>query len=177
MLTYWISIGEHTSFSGVEVRIAPRQSRIESNVSIAWKIVFASCWRDFGSRFNSILENLARHRDLVDREALSIDIAEARVSRRLAEDELDKSEKAREILMLQNALAWLAADDVDQENHLVQLSARRQHDTCEWVLGLTKVICWMNGGPDQSVLWLRGIPGSGTCAVPYSSLIKDRLSP
>lgn len=129
---------------------------------VAWKIVFASCWRDFSYRFDSILDNLAKHRDLVDREAQSIDIAEARASRRLAEDELDKAERDRGTLMLQNALAWLAADEIDQENNLDQLSARRQHGTCEWVLRLTKMISWMNGGPDQSVLWLRGIPGSGT---------------
>ena len=139
-------------------------------MSVAWKIVFASSWRDFSYRFNSILENLARHRDLVDREALSIDIAEARVSRQLAENELDKAERARESLMLQNALAWLAADDIDQENHLACLSARRQHGTCEWALRLTKLICWMNGGPDQHILWLRGIPASGKCTKTHTYL-------
>lgn len=98
---------------------------------------------------------------MVDREAQSIDIAEARVSRRLAEDELDKAERDRRTLVLQNALAWLAADDTDQENHLAHLSAQRQHGTCEWISRLTRMISWMHGGPDQSVVWLRGIPGSG----------------
>lgn len=57
---------------------------------IAWKLVFDSLWKSFQPRFHGILENMRKHRDLVDREAAAIDIVEAKKWRSERLDELTR---------------------------------------------------------------------------------------
>jgi hypothetical protein len=120
-----------------------------------------SLWTDFASRFNGILERLARHRDLVDREASSIDIAEARTWRIQAQEDIEKREKQRCGCQLQDTITWLAVDDRLQEDELYRLTERRQEGTCSWVLKNPRLAAWIDEKDDESVLWLKGIPGAG----------------
>ena len=50
-------------------------------------------WKDFGARFASILQSLAKHRDLVDREAASIELLEARAWRIQFEEKIALGEQ------------------------------------------------------------------------------------
>ena len=61
----------------------------------AWHILFASLWKSFEGRFSGILSNLSRHKDMLIKEAVAIDIVEARKWRARASEELEKQEKAR----------------------------------------------------------------------------------
>ena len=58
---------------------SPKDTRADTHQ--AWHIFFDSMWKDFGARFASILQSLAKHRDLVDKEATSIELLEARTWR------------------------------------------------------------------------------------------------
>ncbi|KAL9116701.1 MAG: hypothetical protein Q9187_006774, partial [Circinaria calcarea] len=138
----------------------------------AWHIVFDSLWKDFGTRFNGILDSLARHRDLVDKEALSIEIAEARSWRIQAQQNLEHREKERQLSQLQNSIAWLAVEDRILEDDLHRLSQRRQPGTCDWVLGSSKLIAWVADDYEEPILWLRGIPGAGMASVRHLPSMK-----
>lgn len=128
---------------------------------IAWHIVFDSLWKDFGTRFNGILDSLARHRDLVDKEAMSIEILDARSLRIQEQHRLEQREKDRRVSQLQDSIAWLAVEDRILEDDLYRLSQRRQPGTCDWVLGISKLISWVADDDEEPILWLKGIPGAG----------------
>ena len=138
--------------------------------------MFESLWRTFNSRFESILSNLRRHRDLVDREAAAIDIAQAKEWRaefrqwrtKLAEQD-DKSENDRRKTQLREAVAWFGARD-GQEDEFNRLS-----DTCiskHWALEHPKVLSWLDQNRCNGILWLNGKPGAGkpSVAIVYAVL-------
>lgn len=98
----------------------------------------------------------------MDKEAVSIDIVEARTWRMQVQEILERREKEREASQLQDAITWLAVDDCAQEDELDRLSYRRQPGTCDWVLDALKVKSWMEDDTSNPVLWLKGIPGAGS---------------
>jgi hypothetical protein len=112
-------------------------------------------------RFLGILENLERHRDLVDKEASAIAIIEAKKWRAQQQDNLERLEGERRDRQLQDCVSWLAIDDRSQEDALEKLSQRRQAGTCEWVLKSSQLRTWVENQNADPVLWLKGIPGAG----------------
>ncbi|KAH7343012.1 hypothetical protein BKA65DRAFT_587311 [Rhexocercosporidium sp. MPI-PUGE-AT-0058] len=127
----------------------------------AWHIFFDSLWKDFGARFLGILENLERHRDLVDREASTIAIIEAKKWRAKQQDNLEQLEDERRDRQLQDCISWLAIDDRSQEDALEKLSDLRQEGTCDWILESSQLRTWVEDRNAEPVLWLKGIPGAG----------------
>ncbi|KAI9855169.1 MAG: hypothetical protein M1813_000528 [Trichoglossum hirsutum] len=127
----------------------------------AWKIIFDSLWKSFGHRFDGILADLTRHKDLVDREALSIGLVEAQAARKKALEGLNKEEKKRRATELREVLTWLAVDRQDWEDDLDRIAAKRQPGTCDWFINHSKVRSWVSGEATKPILWLTGIPGSG----------------
>lgn len=119
-------------------------------------------WKNFESRFTQILESLARHRELVDREAVSIDIAEARSWRVRSEEDIERREKQRKEQQLHYAIGWLDIDDLLQEEEVDRLSSQRQDRTCEWAMKNPEVKAWIEGSHKENLIWLNGIPGAGT---------------
>ncbi|MDI1484917.1 MAG: hypothetical protein OHK93_000051 [Ramalina farinacea] len=136
---------------------------------VAWTIIFESLWRTFKSRFDTILESLMRHRDLIDREAAAIDITQGkewraqqmrdiRQWRAERAEYIDKLEKDLLATQLREAVAWLGARD-DQDNEFSRVS-----DACSskhWALEDPKLLSWLDQSRYNSVLWLNGKPGAG----------------
>ena len=131
-----------------------------------------SLWKDFQSRFASIIESLKKQRDFVDAEAASINIVESAESRtRLQFDieqrqkastkALERNEKIARIAMLQSSMEWLAADDMLQETEYERMSRRRHDGTCEWINRLPQMRNWLRDDTRNSLLWLSGKPGAG----------------
>lgn len=128
-------------------------------------------WKDFAHRFDGILVRLARHKDLVDREASSIDIAEARAWRLRTEEDTEKCEKQRRNCQLQDSITWLAIEDTHQEDKLYRLAQRWHNGTCKWVQGNSRMIAWLSESDDEPVLWIKGIPGAGMSECNLDSLV------
>lgn len=124
-----------------------------------WKNFFHSSWGSFDIRFKTILSSLDKHSDWLDRETNSISIVEAKEWRRKEQEDTMKREQDRSEGQFRDALAWLAIDD--QEEELDRLISRCQPGTCEWLYENSKIISWCGDGPDELLLWLKGIPGSG----------------
>ncbi|KAL9612221.1 MAG: hypothetical protein Q9167_003170 [Letrouitia subvulpina] len=81
ILTYLNSIGAHTGISEGAVQAPFPMVELFIDGHTAWKILFDSLWRTFDSRFRVILESMAKHRDLIDQEASTTDIVQARAFR------------------------------------------------------------------------------------------------
>lgn len=112
-------------------------------------------------RFFGLLENLERHRDLVDKEASAVAIIEAKKWRAQQQDNLDRLEGERRDRQLQDCVSWLAIDDRSQEDVLEKLSQRRHAGTCEWILKSPQLRIWVENQDAEPILWLVGIPGAG----------------
>jgi hypothetical protein len=129
-------------------------------IDLAWHIFFESLWKNFDARFDSILQSLKMSRDLVDQEALAIDIVEARASRHRVEADVQEREKRARITQLQGAIAWLAVEGL-QEDDLDQLLQNLCASTADWITSNQKVKSWIFDDEGEPILWLKGIPGGG----------------
>lgn len=138
----------------------------------AWKMVFDSLWKTFNLRFQGILESLRKHRDLIDQEANSVDIAEAKAWRRQqlglintwrAEraEETDRLERDRQTSATRAAMTWIGAGE-EQEDQFAKVLRASNDDHRHWALEEAKFMSWLAEGKDLStVLWLNGKPGAG----------------
>ena len=134
--------------------------------------MFDSLWKTFNLRFQGILENLKRHRDLIDAEANAISIAEAKAYRSTQLDyirqwradrayEIDKTERERLYSQTREALAWLGANE-GQEDIYARFSKTCDDSHGHWTLKDPIITSWLGqGGRDDSVVWLNGKPGAG----------------
>ncbi|KAL6714142.1 hypothetical protein ACLMJK_008636 [Lecanora helva] len=141
----------------------------------AWKVIFDSTWKTFNLRFHGILENLRKHRDLIDQEANAINVAESKIWRdeqlsyirqwRIEHDEqIQVLEKERFATYTRHALAWLGAKD-DQDDALTRLLTKSDPSTSHWALKSDQVTSWLDQGSEAAVLWLNGKPGAGKSVI------------
>lgn len=128
-----------------------------------WKHLFDSSWKGFDPRFNTILRNLAKNQELLDKEANSLDILEAKAYRQQSLDDLEKNERARQDWQLRDTLAWLDLKGQDQEQQELfdRCRSSRQEGTCTWILSHPKTMVWLDPDDHSPFTWLRGKPGSG----------------
>ncbi|KIW10370.1 hypothetical protein PV08_11332 [Exophiala spinifera] len=128
-----------------------------------WKSLFDASWKSFSRRFNSILQRLARGRDLIDKEAQSFAILEAKEFRQQVLEKIERFEHDRHDWQLRDTLSWLdlKGQDREQDDLFECRSSARKPGTCEWILQNPKVRCWLDPEDCRSQLWLRGKPGSG----------------
>ncbi|KAK2755707.1 hypothetical protein FQN54_005857 [Arachnomyces sp. PD_36] len=126
-----------------------------------WKIFFSTLWAKFDRRLNPILESLAKHCEIVDKEANSIDIARAQEWRAKAAEDMRKQEEIRSTTQFQAVLAWLDAKDDLQEDELDRLAALAHTRSCDWIENHRAAKPWICPGSRNLVLWIKGKPGAG----------------
>jgi NACHT domain len=107
------------------------------------------------------------HGQLLQRKASKNEIAEAKESRERWQEEAEKREKHQAATQLNNVRSWLNASQLDQEDELDELSNRCHDGTCDWAYNNSKIKSWIQQGPDHSILWLKGKPGSGACGINF----------
>lgn len=130
-------------------------------IPLAFHLFFDSMWKSFEFRFNGILKDFARHRDLVMREVVTIDVVEARELRIKSQQELEQQERKTQNYYLHDSISWLKVPD-EQHDELDRLAEKRQEGTCEWVFRNPLFQSWKNDAHSDAILWVKGIPGAGT---------------
>lgn len=143
--------------------------------------MFDSLWKTFNLRFQGILENLRKHRDLIDAEANATSIVEAKawrstqldLIRRLRVDranEIDKAERERLASQTREAVAWFGANE-GQEDIFAKISDACGSSDGHWIFKESVIRSWLGqGGRDDSVIWLNGKPGAGESRLSFVSL-------
>ncbi|KAF7670744.1 hypothetical protein GT037_011195, partial [Alternaria burnsii] len=132
-----------------------------------WICFFKSSWGQFGSRFNCILDSLAKHATLIDQEANAYLVSETMLWRREALQVVAKTEKDRSTAQLTAALSWLGLETVphcgqaSQDNLLDRLIKDCCDGTTDWILKHQRMRQWLQNGRGGPILWLKGKPGSG----------------
>lgn len=142
-------------------------------IDLGWRIFFDATWTSFDSRFKGIIQRLEKHRDLLDKEAVSAQIVEAKAWREKMQYELDRQDIERTSAQFQNALSWLDSRD-NQEDNLDRYLEHTTLDTCNWIVDKPKMESWLENDNEKHVLWLRGIPGAGKQIRPRELLLRPK---
>ncbi len=129
--------------------------------SPGWHFLFAVNWGMFECRFQTILSNLGRHSDTVDRDAAAMHFQQMKDMRERSRQELVEFEKRRESEMVQKILQWLSGDEDNQEDVFGERAALRQPGTCDWILTKPNFTAWMSEQGSPPFIWIKGKPGSG----------------
>jgi len=129
---------------------------------LAWRVLFTATWKDFQESFKPILNDLVRHRELIESTASLEQIQESRDARHqsqtsfaaLAQDQIRTKSLA--------VINWLSA--ADSEADQVTFSAAR-HDipnTGRWILDVPAIQLWLEPSETSApMVWLNGKPGVG----------------
>lgn len=137
-----------------------------------------SSWGRFGPRLTGILEDLKRHRELLESHATARDISEAQKMREdvrsWREDYLEGLKQAEQERSAKDFLAitsTLSINERDQLSifHEISSEGEKYPGTCDWVTLNATVRPWLRQTPDTPMLWLQGFPGTG------KSIISARL--
>ena len=150
-------------------------------------MVFDSLWKTFDSRFQAILQSLRKHRDLIDQEASTNNIVEAKTWRdqqleqirqwrvERAKD-LDMAEHERLSAQIREAVVWFGAAQEQEDTLTKHLRACGSADR-HWALQEPMILSWLEQSRDCQFLWLNGKPGAGECScIQYFCSIRLLLS-
>lgn len=139
-----------------------------------WRILFLTSWGRFQRHFDSILEDMKRHEDLIDHEANARNIAEARAMRQelqaWKEERLEKvrvEDERQSAKEYRTLLSWLNMDGSEQATIFESTSSQgnRHPGTCVWVTQNMQIRAWLQARPNTPILWLSGTAGSGKSVI------------
>lgn len=149
--------------SGMSSSICLSRKRNLNNKLPGWKQAFHALWKNYRARFDGLIQNLARNRDLVDKEAASFDIVESKACRQRLLEDIDKREAERQEWQLRDTIAWLdlKGQDREQDELLDRYLTSREAGTCEWILRHPVLSTWVDDDEQEPLLWINGKPGSG----------------
>ncbi len=114
---------------------------------------------------------MRKHRDLIDQEASTISIVEAKIwrGRQLEQirqwraeraKDLDRAEYVRLTTQIREAVVWLGAAQ-DQEDNLARLVRACDSSDGHWALREPMILSWLEQSRNSQFLWLHGKPGAG----------------
>lgn len=131
---------------------------------LVWRQAFDALWKRFDTKFAYILNNIKQHKILLERQANLAEFAEARKGRDLAARNFESLEK--EALLQRKAFLgrWLAAVDASEDLEKGQEARTSNPNSGRWLLKKSHFRSWLDlDRPSDSMLWIHGKPGSGTC--------------
>ncbi|KAF2261162.1 C2H2 domain-containing protein [Lojkania enalia] len=156
-----------------------------------WKKFFRSMWKDFGTKFNGILSNLRRHKELVESQAAVEHMQQYQKDRnqfqRYEQDIRDmnaklevmiKDERDKKFTALRE---WFGVGAQMTSDHELILQVRDKYPaTGRWILEHEVIKVWMFADiPVSPMIWMTGIPGAGKtvlASVIIEELLRERKS-
>ena len=124
-------------------------------------------WGRFEREFNTIIEDLKRHQELIDKEVNAHNIIEAREMREALKSQLAQEQKQQTARQMQGVVTWLRLDDSDQIVLFDSLArvGESHPGTVDWILKKAQVASWLRTTPDTPFLCLQGAPGTGKSVI------------
>ncbi|KAL0475570.1 hypothetical protein QR685DRAFT_568337 [Neurospora intermedia] len=135
-----------------------------------WRILFLTSWGRFQRRFDSTLDDLQKHKKLIDDTASAINLSETvKMSENLQawrQENLDKLkflEDEQTAKQYQSIIGCLKIDETEQLAILDAISSEgnKYDGTCDWVSRHIHIREWLKETPATDFVWLHGIPGTG----------------
>ncbi|ESA44365.1 hypothetical protein GE21DRAFT_2385 [Neurospora crassa] len=139
-----------------------------------WRILFLTSWGRFQRRFDSTLEDLQKHKKLIDDTASAINLSETvKMSENLQawrQENLDKLkflEDEQTAKQYQSIIGCLKIDETEQLAIFDAISSEgnKYDGTCDWVSRHIHIREWLKETPTTDFVWLHGIPGTGKSVI------------
>jgi hypothetical protein len=131
-------------------------------IALAWRQLFRATWKDFNATFAHILQDLIRHKGLIESQATLIHIQEAQLARTKASEIFEKLEAEESHRQSLAVLDWLSPTDATLDQMAASETRESFPETGLWVLKAEKVKAWCQIAiPKWPKLWMYGIPGAG----------------
>jgi hypothetical protein len=128
-----------------------------------WRRVFQATWATYKTRFQPIVDDLYRHKDLLEGRVTFTQLETIITNGEKTLQEFQRQQKDEDIAKYRAVQAWLSNPDVQTDHESI---ARVRYDSPEagsWLLHHPLFQPWQDGTSDTLLLWLNGIPGAGTC--------------
>ncbi|KAI9662395.1 MAG: hypothetical protein M1821_008562 [Bathelium mastoideum] len=128
-----------------------------------WKQLFDATWKTYKSRFSGIIDNMRRHRQLIECQASITQIEESREARRIEDARYEKDVMNEDLRRKQIVNNWLRATNVETDQYEHCKVRADYPGTGRWLLGNSMFKQWFEPSfpTIPPLLWLCGIPGSG----------------
>ncbi|OAL43118.1 hypothetical protein IQ07DRAFT_650395 [Pyrenochaeta sp. DS3sAY3a] len=127
----------------------------------SWAIFFSSMWSGFESRFDSILERMAYHSELINNEAIAADISSAVRHHQEEKEKWAQQERDALAAKLRTVLSWLQTSDYLPADTLRHHLQDCSPDSCNWFVQHDKTQLWLSDSSKNPLVWLHGKPGAG----------------
>jgi hypothetical protein len=127
----------------------------------AWKQLFAATWKTYRTRFQSIINDINRRKEIIESGANAVQFQMLEKSLALAEAESKQQREVHDRENMSFVRDWLAAAIVQEDHEECQRVRIAHAGSCEWVLGTIAFQTWEDIGNDSPLLWIHGIPGAG----------------
>ena len=114
------------------------------------------------ARFQTILENLRRHKNLVETQANLAHFEAAQVARAAAENNMRCLEQTMIKQQLLSVRDWLCSAKVFNDQDRYASVRSQQANFGNWLLSHRRMVAWLDSASNSvPLLWLHGIPGAG----------------
>ena len=124
--------------------------------------MFRACWKTFRSRFRPVLENLRRHKALIETQASLYQFEEIQRMRVAAEAEFQAFREAEDLRRRRAVQDWLSAANTELDQEIKATVRADYPGVCRWILDNKSVQAWRGLSSRSSpLLWVNGIPGAG----------------
>ena len=127
-----------------------------------WRQIFRSVWKDFNSRFEHILQDLRRHKDLIESQATALHFQQYQVDRQMFFEKLNHLETAERKRNYSEVLQWFLGANALLDHEDICKVRQEFPNSGAWLLKHPDYSSWKEDSvPRVSTLWLSGIPGAG----------------
>ena len=127
-----------------------------------WRQVFGSIWKNFNTRFEHILQDLRRHKQLIESQAAALHFSQYHADRQIIGAKLQHLEDAESDRRYLELLQWLRPVKSPSDHEDI-IEVCQDFPSCgEWFFKNSNYSTWRTDDvPRSPILWLRGIPGAG----------------
>jgi hypothetical protein len=124
--------------------------------------MFSATWKNFQESTKPILNDLLRHRELIERVASLHQIQESRVARLQSQASFAAMEKEQNGTKIRTISTWLSTSDWSDDQENFASKRRDVSGSGAWILDEAKVKAWLDPlSFNIPLLWLNGKPGAG----------------
>ncbi|KAF2994830.1 hypothetical protein E8E13_002953 [Curvularia kusanoi] len=141
----------------------------------SWAILFGSTWARFETRFTGILERLAYHSDLLDREAYAINISETLRHSGDQARRWEQEDAELEASKYHTVLTWLKMNETSQDYIFRKHCDGSISDSSDWFINQDKMQRWKSDRSENAWVWITGKPGAGK-SVLCSNIVRSLRS-
>jgi hypothetical protein len=124
--------------------------------------MFHSIWKQFDTWFEDVINNMGRHKLLLESHASLIEFERAGKARELAERKFKILEEQELLRRKAYLKTWLAAADIYSDQEKGQLARQPRPRSGRWLLSRARIRDWLDPHSlSTPMAWIYGMPGCG----------------